>query len=83
MSGAAELRKETEAPPQQLVDLKWETEGVTVGSPIQLQPPTCSPYPATSCSGCMPRTQLWTSSGNNMLPHYSAALDQYSQARGS
>lgn len=79
MSGAAELRKETEAPPQQLV----ETEGVTVGSPIQLQPPTCSPYPATSCSGCMPRTQLWTSSGNNMLPDYSAAFDQYSQAQGS
>lgn len=57
MSSVAQLRKETKAPPQQLVELKWETEDVTVGSLFQLHPPTCSPtLPQAALAACLARS---------------------------
>lgn len=57
MSSVAQLRKERKAPPQQLVELKWETDDVTAGSLFQLQPPTCSPtQPQAAVAACLGRS---------------------------
>lgn len=37
------------------------------GLSVPITPSHLLPYPATSCSGCMPRTQHWTTSGNPPL----------------
>lgn len=79
-------RKETEATTSAAGVFEWEDKRRDCELSTPITSTHLLPYPAMSFSGCMPCTQHWAASGthnhHHMLPDYSAAVNQYSQAPG-